>query len=332
MKNRCPICGTQKAKRRCKRREMAEICPTCCASQRDETCGDCAHRMTAQRYEAERLASGTLPGGHFVAEISPEVESAVNQALELAQRGKVDQAQTALKRLLSENLSNHAVLFGMGVLHIMRGEHKESIAWFDKATAIFPYFMEAYFNKALACRTLLDLSGAIRASRKVVEVGAANELEVKQAKTFLKEMADSIFKTEGVDLDAYLESQESFMRAFDLMEKGEWEGALAGFRAAAAKNDRNVPTHGNMGLCLAKLGHKAEALMELDRALEMDSRYEPAKVNRLAVEQMQEDVPMAEAEFRSVSFGKEQFLAKQQGHSWRSRLAEMFGRAKDRED
>ena len=70
-------------------------------------------------------------------------------------------------------------------------------------------------------------------------------------------------------------------------------------------NDRNVPTHGNMGLCLAKLARKAAALKELDRAIEMDSGYEPAKDNRLVVEQMEEGLPLEAAKFRRVEFSLE---------------------------
>ncbi len=316
MKTICPICGARKAKRRCKRRGMAEICPLCCAGQRDEACGDCTHRATAQRYHAERHASATLPDGHFIAEINPEVEHAVNEATELAQRGRMDQAQAAMERLLREHPANHSVLFGMGVLHVIRGDHRESIKWFDQATAIFPFFVEAHYNKVVACQKMLDVAGAIRASRRVVEVGDPKEPEVKQAKTFLEDVAATIRKNDGVDLDTYLESQDAFNRAYALMEQGAWDQALAGFRAAAALNDRNAPTHGNLGLCLAKQGRRAEALNELDRALEIDTRYEPARQNRTVVEQMQEGLPIDIAGIKRVEFAKEQVVREREGRSW----------------
>jgi len=323
MKTVCPICGTRKAKRRCKRREMAEICPLCCAGARSAECGECVHYTTAQTYRAARSSPGALPDGHFIAEINPEVERAVNEAAELAQRGGTDQARATMERLLREHPRNHTVHFGMGVLHAIRGEHRESIKWFDKATAIFPYFIEAHFNKALAYQKELDIAGAVRAYRKVVEVGDPKELEVKRAKEFLADMAAAIRTSDGVDLDTYMESQDAFNHAFDLMEQGNWEEALAGFRAATAKNDRNAPTHGNIGLCLAKLGRKAEALKELDLAVEIDPRYEPAKFNRVAVERMEEGKPMDVAGFERIEFGKEQVLSKREGGSWFRRFSAM---------
>ena len=324
MKNICPICGTRKAKRCCQRREMAEICPLCCAGQRDETCGDCTHFVTARRYQTERHASATLPNGHFIAEINPEVNEAVNAAGELAQRGKIDQARAAMERLLREHPANHVVHFGMGVVHAVQGNHREAITWFDRATVISPYFMEAHFNKALACRKVFDVAGAIRASRKVVEVGDPQEMEVKQAKAFLNDMEALIKRSDGVDLDKYMESQDAFNRAYALMEQGQWEKSLAGFRAASAMNDRNAPTHGNMGICLSKLGRRAEALKELDRALEIDPRYEPARLNRVGVERMQEGQPLNIAELKHVEFSKEQVLRERGRESFFRRVFRSF--------
>jgi tetratricopeptide (TPR) repeat protein len=280
----------------------------------------------AQAYRAARSSPGSLPDGHFIAEINPEVERAVNEAAELAQRGKMDQARATMERLLREHPANHTVYFGMGVLHAIRGECRQSIPWFDKATAIFPYFVEAHFNKALAYQKELDIANAVRAYRKVVEVGDPKEPEVAKAKEFLKDIAAAILKNDGVDLDTYMESQDVFNRAFALMERGDWEGALAGFRATAAKNDWNAPTHGNMGLCLARLGRKAEALKELDRAIEVDPRYEPAMFNRLAVERMEEGKPMVVAGFERIDFSRQQVMRTREGGSFFRRLSAMCRR------
>jgi Tfp pilus assembly protein PilF len=106
---------------------------------------------------------------------------------------------------------------------------------------------------------------------------------------------------------------------------------LAGFRAAAAKTERNAPTHGNIGLCLARLGRKAEALKELDRAIAIDPRYQPAMFNRLAVERMEEGKPMAVAGFERIEFSKDQLMRKRKGGSFFRRFSEMRGRMHERE-
>lgn len=307
MKNPCPLCGKRKTQRRCIRQNNAQICSLCCAESRNETCGGCSYYTVAQQYHAGRRPPATPPDDHYVIEFDPEVEEAVDSAMELAERGKTDAAWTAVTRLLGENPRNHSVCYGMGTLHAIKGEYKESIKWFDKAISIFPYFVEAHFNKAVSYQKQLDVGNAIRAYSKVMELGDPNDTPAKQAKSFLDDMAAAIRRTEGIDLDSYIESQSEFDRAFTLMEQGDWSGALAGFRASVAKNDRNAPIHGNMGLCLAKLGRKAQSLAELDRALEIDPKYEPAMTNRIAVELMEEGIPLNIAGFKRIEFGKEQF-------------------------
>ncbi len=311
MKTICPICNQRKAKRRCWRQNMEEICPLCCAEKRDTACGDCPHYVEAQKYEDARRPSAATPEKHFMIELNPEAEAAVDAAMKLVERGDVRRAGDALARLLREYPRDHMVRYGMGTLHAFKGEHQEAIRYFDQAIAIYPYFVEAHFNRAVACQKQVDLSGAIRGFRRVVEVGDPNDPPVAQARSQLKNMAEIIRETEGVDMEIFLESQETFNRAFVLMEQGDWLRALTGFRASAAKHDRNAPTHGNLALCLAKLGRKAAALAELDRALEIDPSYEPAMSNRLAVEQMEEGRPLETAGFKSIYYSREKILRDQ---------------------
>jgi Flp pilus assembly protein TadD len=54
------------------------------------------------------------------------------------------------------------------------------------------------------------------------------------------------------------------------MERGEWGKAAALFKAVIRVKPQNVPSHGNLGLCHAQLGHKTDALAALDKALELD--------------------------------------------------------------
>src|SRR6266446_5413395 len=104
----------------------------------------------------------------------------------------------------------------MGTLHAISGDFKESINWFDKAISTFPYFVEAHFNKAVSYQKLFDVGNAIRAYRKVLELGDPSDTPAKQARSFLDGMAASIRKSDGIDLDSYIESQSEFDRAFEI--------------------------------------------------------------------------------------------------------------------
>ena len=164
---------------------------------------------------------------------------------------------------------------------------------------------EAHFNKAVAYQKQLDVGNAIRAYRKVAEFGGRDNPMVEQAQSFLDFATETIRRHEGVGLDTYLNSQAEFDVAFAFMEQGNWLRALEGFRVCVALIERHAPSHGNMGLCYAKLGYKAKALAELDRALEINPRYEPAMVNRIVVERMKEGHPMDFASFQNIEYSKE---------------------------
>lgn len=320
MKNPCPLCVERKAQRSCLRQNNAVICSVCCAKMRNETCEGCSFYSAAQQYHADRsqrITHATPPDGHFIVELNPEVEKAVDSAMELCERGITDEAWVQVTRLLRDHPGNHMVCYGMGVLHATKGEHKEAIKWFDKAISTYPYFVEAHFNKAVAYQKQLNVGEAIRAYRKVVELGDPNDTLARQARSFLADMAVFIRHNEGIDLDSYVESQSLFDHAFTLMAQGDWSGALIGFRASAMKNDRNAPTHGNLGMCLAALGYKAQSLAELDRALVIDPQYEPAMTNRVLVDQMEEGIPLKAAGFKRIEFGKTQFLDQKEGKQYR---------------
>lgn len=283
---------------------------------RNETCTGCSYYSAAQQYQADRSQQTrrpALPDGHFIAELNPQVEDAVDAAMELCEQGKTDAAAAEVILLLREHPENHSVCYAMGVIHAVKGEHKDAIEWFDKAISIYPFFVEALFNKAVSHQRQLNIAEAVHAYRKVLELADPNGVPARRARLFLDDMAVAIRRNDGVDLDSYLESQKLFDQAFALMEQGDWAGALRGFKASAAKNDRNAPIHGNMGLCLAKLGYKAQSLAELDRALALDAQYEPASINRVLVEQMEEGIPLVAAGLERIDFAKTQFFDRMEG-------------------
>ena len=100
MKRKCPICQQQKARRQCHLKENAGICSRCCAELRGTHCGDCQHYAPTLRFQAERWNANSLPDEHFIAEINPEVNQAVDKALSLAQNNRHDEAMTAMRQLV----------------------------------------------------------------------------------------------------------------------------------------------------------------------------------------------------------------------------------------
>jgi lipoprotein NlpI len=83
------------------------------------------------------------------------------------------------------------------------------------------------------------------------------------------------------------------------------------FGRALQKNPNHVQTHGNLALCLAGLGKKAAALASLDRALELDPTYQPAFINRIAIEAMTEGEPFVPGMMAETEYYRERLEAQQ---------------------
>jgi tetratricopeptide (TPR) repeat protein len=160
--------------------------------------------------------------------------------------------------------------------------------------------IEAHYNKAVTYKDLMDMPSCIRAYRKVVELGEHDDPVANNAQSTIDNIEANVLKLEGVNLDTFLAANEVFQRAFDFMRRGKWQQAQEGFRKAIAINERNVASHGNLGLCYAQLGYKAKALEELDRALELDPAYKTARDNRKLVATMTEGSPLKPTAFRII--------------------------------
>ena len=155
----------------------------------------------------------------FIMRIDPEVDEAVDQALVIAERGNIRQAEKIISELLRDNSDIHTVQFALGVVCGMKGQYGESIAYFDKAIAIFPYFVEAWFNKGASHQKNLEVEEMIRAFQKVVELGDPTEDFVRQAKTMLRDFELKLGEDKGLTLEGYLKGCNKFNEAFAAMVK-----------------------------------------------------------------------------------------------------------------
>lgn len=296
---RCNACGTGKAARSCPR-VAALLCGRCCAQRRDDECGDCRFHRDAARYHASRHRTMTRTGKTSDRRVQENVEA----FLALAEARRFDAAWEQARPLQAQYPDDPFVLFGIGTLYAMQDRHEEAVSLLQRATEIAPFFVEAHHNKAMSYRRMLDIGNTVRSFRKVVQMGDPTDDYVVESNKFLRDMDAMIRREYGIDLDTYIDLEAEFDRAFAHMQDREWSQALEGFRTCIARNDRHPPTHGNMAICLAALGRKAEALAEIDRALAIEPGYEPAKINRRMIEDLSEGESLDTARALCVDYGK----------------------------
>ena len=240
----------------------------------------------------------------FIAKIDPLVDSEVGEALAFAENGNIAKGEKLLTDLIRKHPDLYMVQYGMGTVLAMKGDYAGSIAYFDTCLNVFPYFPEAWFNKGVSHKNLLDVGNSIKSFKNVIEFGENDDDYVKSARAFVKGMAESIHRDTGLSVDDYLRDMDRFESAFSKMQNGEYEEAISGFRKVCESNKIHVQSYGNLGLCYAFLGKKQEALAAFDKALAIDPRYEPAITNKAIYMSLKDGEKMPTAS-RTIEFYKE---------------------------
>lgn len=307
-KEKCIICSIAKGKRVCMLHDNALICPICCAKTRIPECEGCIYYEQAGQFGKEKIKIER--SRRFIIEINPELEEKVDEALAMAEKGRIVSSERIISELLIKHPDYHLVQYAMGVICMMRKNYDAAIRYFDRAVDINPLFVEAWFNKGVAHQKKLQVSEMIRAYQEVIELGDPKDDFVRHARNFLAGLEKSVKKEAGVTLDLYLQSNDKFNDAYAAMENMEWEKALKGFQEVLAINPKHPQSYGNIGICFAALGNRQEALAAFDKALELDPKYEPALLNREIVKSLKEGEKLSVPKVKSIEYYKDYSLKK----------------------
>jgi len=302
-KEKCIICLNAKGKRVCKINDNSLICPICCAKIRTSNCDGCIHYIQAEKYAKEK--SLKQKSEKFIMAIDPEINEKVDQALAIAEKGNVQSGESIISALLNEHSHIDMVQYGMGVVCLMKKQYGKAITYFDKAIKINPYFVEAWFNKGAAHQKRLELGDTIKAYQKVIEFGNSSEHFVIHAKDFIRDLEKQIRKSSGLNMNDYLKLMDMFNDAYAAMERMEWKKALSGFKKVLSMYPQHTQSYGNMGICYGQLGKKQEALAALEKAIELDPKYEPAIINLKIISSLADGEKLPSAKFKSVDYYKD---------------------------
>ena len=183
--------------------------------------------------------------------------------------------------------------------------YAESIVHFDKSLEIFPYFVEAWFNRGNSYKNLFNVGEAIKSFQKVMEFGDPQDDFVKTAEELVDYMEQSISKDTGLSLDLYLKSMDYFNKAFSIMQNREYENAITEFQNVIKINKTNTQSYGNLGLCYAFLGEQVKAISAFDQALIIDPNYEPAITNRAIVLSLEKGEKLPDDQIKTIEYYKD---------------------------
>lgn len=305
MKELCAICAKTRGKRLCSLYGGKPVCPVCCASVRNDQCAGCSYFQASQRYQSSKIIHFPQPEENLTQEINPEIDDKIDQALKMLETGTNNQGAAILISLLEEHPANCNVLFGMGTLYFSRKQYDEAIGYFEKVVEISPEYIEAYFNIAVAYKEKVDITNMLRAFQKVVSVGGPHEPLVRHAAQYLAGWNQHLLKSNKTNIDGYLRGSDLFKAGFDEMEQRNWQKAIGYFKKVLSISANHYQSYGNIGICLAKLGRKQEALQALDQAIRLYPDYELAIVNKAIISILEEGECLNDERVEIIDYAKD---------------------------
>ncbi len=285
MSAKCTICNQSKGKRKCEIHDGRLICPRCCGETRGDQCEGCRYYQNSIKYQENKEKA--LNRKKFAIDLNQEITQEIDRAMALVEKGELSTAETILDELMQAHPKHQMVLYGMGVFFAMQGQYEKAIEYLKDAVQVFPFFVEAHYNLAIAYRSTFDIANMIKASRKVLELAEPGTEFCVNAQDMIHTMEESLRK-EGISINAFISGQDEFDRGISLMEKGDYKSAIKGFERSIQWHPNLPQPYGNIGICHGKLGNRQAALSAFEKALEIDSTYEPAIINKAETEQLVE--------------------------------------------
>jgi tetratricopeptide (TPR) repeat protein len=271
-----------------------DLCP-CGSGKKYKKC--CLPREEAARSPAFQREAP------FIAELRPDLDEAVDDALQRLEQGEGKRVESEITELLEQNPEYHLTNYAMGVYQAMvEKAPAAAIPFFEKAVAILPPFPEAHYNLANAARQAFDISKAVEAYRAAVRYSQDDGI-AEMARKELQRLEEIVLK--GVpfqNLDAYLANARLFDHAFECLNHREFSRAAELFQRVLSENPKHVQSFGNLALAYAALGRRADALACFDRALELDPDYEPAIQNRSIALKMREGEAFIPDSIKAVDY------------------------------
>jgi tetratricopeptide (TPR) repeat protein len=239
----------------------------------------------------------------FIAELRPDLDEAVDRALQRLEQGEGKRVESEITELLEQNPDYHLTNYAMGVYQAMVEKvPAAAIPFFEKAVAILPPFPEAHFNLANAARQALDIPKAVAAYRAAVRYSQDDGIGEMARKELLWMEKTVLAGAPFPSLDAFLANARLFDRAFECLNRREFGQAVELFQRVLSENPKHVQSYGNLALAYAGLGRRADALACFDRALELDPDYEPAILNRRITLNMSEGEAFIPDAIESVEY------------------------------
>lgn len=211
-----------------------------------------------------------------------------DKVLAKMEAGDILGAESEAEHLYQLHPNDHMVNYLKGVCLLERQRIEDAAYFFEKAVEINPNFCEAYYNLGMLHRKQIHMPQSIDCFRRIIEINGAQGAMGKLAKKELDWFENMLQTTSGQTTDEYLKANKLFDEAHACLATTQYQRAISLFKQVLTINPDHAPSFSNMALAHSAIGEQKLALQCLDQALIIDPTYEPAKQNRIAINQLKE--------------------------------------------
>ncbi len=246
----------------------------------------------AQRAAWSPATRGKLREMVRVVLLSPderEAERQLERGLQFLARHRPRAARAPLERFVEARPDDASGRSALGVCLLELGDETAAAEQLETATRLEPAEALHRWNLAAAAKRAQRFAGAYLALREYLslldrEEGAAERRA--EARRYLAAYEQSLAerKIDAASTSTWAPTsvargEQQFAVAYAALMEGRVEDAADGFEEVLALAPSHHPSWGNLGLAYLLLDRRAEARRCLERALEIDPQYQPARRN-----------------------------------------------------
>lgn len=187
-----------------------------------------------------------------------------------------------------------------GISFARKGENERALAEFEKALALSPDFVRAFFNRGLVYMRMRHYDQAIVEFGKVIEIGNKNAgaQKIREATYVPKKLYAQVYFNRGTahlnravydlaiaDFTTALRIDPKLSRALNnrgaaQLEKRQFDQALSDFESALKLNPKYALAFMNRGLLYYRKGENDLAIRDYNEAIRLDPKLALAYANR----------------------------------------------------
>ena len=119
----------------------------------------------------------------------PDAPDLFNEATELAELGRLDEALVIFQALLKTDSNNATIWNNVGIILFRQGKYRDAVNAFGQATDTDPVFTNAWFNKSLSFVHLGKETEALRALDKAITLNPRDKEAQSQRALIVRKMA-----------------------------------------------------------------------------------------------------------------------------------------------